>query len=95
MGVCSWFPTVVDIFLLAATSSNGCRSCSNCHDYAPPVANCDCNACGIHRAGSASAPMVHGEYMPGGYYLPEGEYVPQEQVLQEQPEPTVEEGVEL
>lgn len=35
-------------------SAGGCRSCSTCHDYGPPVANCDCNACGMHRAGSAS-----------------------------------------
>ncbi|MCI0332336.1 MAG: hypothetical protein L0228_03815 [Planctomycetes bacterium] len=40
--------------LLAANLlAGGCRSCSDCHDYDPPVANCDCNAYGTHRAGSA------------------------------------------
>jgi hypothetical protein len=33
-------------------SAGGCRSCSNCHDYDPPVAACDCHACGTERAGS-------------------------------------------
>ncbi len=49
--------------LVAATtfSTGGCRSCDNCHDYDPPVANCDCNACGSHRAGSASSGYV-GDY---------------------------------
>jgi hypothetical protein len=41
--------------LIAATMlpSGGCRSCSDCHDYDPPVANCDCPG-GINRAGSNS-----------------------------------------
>ena len=47
----------------ATTSAGGCRSCSTCHDYGPPVANCDCHACGTHRAGSAS-----GGYVEPGYY---------------------------
>ena len=43
--------------LLAATLvvANGCRSCSSCHDYDPPVANCQCGhcpQCGCH-GGSA------------------------------------------
>jgi len=42
------------IATLALTSGGGCRSCSNCHDYDPPCANCDCNACGTQRAGSVS-----------------------------------------
>jgi hypothetical protein len=25
--------------------ANGCQSCSSCHDYDPPVANCDCGNC--------------------------------------------------
>src|SRR3954447_24757378 len=25
--------------------ANGCRSCSSCHDYDPPVANCHCGHC--------------------------------------------------
>jgi hypothetical protein len=41
------------IAALTVTSAGGCRSCSNCHDYDPPVANCDCCACGTQRAGSA------------------------------------------
>jgi len=33
--------------LLATTLivANGCRSCSSCHDYDPPVANCQCGHC--------------------------------------------------
>jgi hypothetical protein len=51
-------------FLAATTlSAGGCRSCSNCHDYGPPVANCHCNSCGCHRAGSASG-HVDGGYAP-------------------------------
>jgi hypothetical protein len=34
-------------------ASGGCRNCSSCHDYDPPVANCNCDAYGTHRAGSA------------------------------------------
>jgi hypothetical protein len=34
------------------TLSGGCRSCSSCHDYDGPVADCD--NCGSGRAGSAS-----------------------------------------
>jgi hypothetical protein len=26
-------------------SSAGCQSCSNCHDYDSPVANCHCGHC--------------------------------------------------
>jgi hypothetical protein len=37
---------------LTVPLTGGCRSCSNCHDYDPPVANCDCGACGTQRAGS-------------------------------------------
>jgi hypothetical protein len=35
--------------------AGGCRSCSSCHDYDRPVANCNCDACGTHRSGSAFA----------------------------------------
>src|SRR5215203_1214425 len=33
--------------LMAITllGANGCRSCSSCHDYDPPVANCHCGHC--------------------------------------------------
>jgi hypothetical protein len=43
------------VAIVAATTlpSGGCRSCSDCHDYDPPVANCDCPG-GINRAGSNS-----------------------------------------
>jgi hypothetical protein len=69
--------------LIAATnlSAGGCRSCSSCHDYAPPVANCQCNACGTSRCGSASCGCasdtgyeVEGAYQPQeGYYETDGE----------------------
>lgn len=60
---------VLMIGLLAATtlSSGGCRSCSSCHDYDPPVANCECNASGCHRAGSASGGLVSEGYESEGY----------------------------
>lgn len=59
--------------LLAATtlSAGGCRSCSNCHDYGPPVANCQCGSCGCHRAGSASG-YEEGEYSPDPFEEGEG-----------------------
>jgi hypothetical protein len=62
------------IGLVAATtlSAGGCRSCSNCHDYGPPVANCHCNACGCHRAGSASDEYVEGEYPEDPFASEEG-----------------------
>lgn len=38
---------------IALTSAGGgCRSCSSCHDYDGPVANC--NNCGCGRTGSVS-----------------------------------------
>src|SRR5262245_44109198 len=39
--------------MAAIFSANGCRSCSSCYDYSKPVANCECDACGTHRCGSA------------------------------------------
>jgi hypothetical protein len=67
--------------IIAATTlaSGGCRSCSSCHDYDPPVANCNCDAYGTHRAGSAggcaggscqgcnSGGYVDGAYSGDGY----------------------------
>ncbi len=53
---------LVGLLATLTVASGGCRSCSNCHDYDPPVANGDCNACGCHRAGSAS-----GGYQNEGY----------------------------
>jgi hypothetical protein len=41
---------LVTVTMLAAS---GCRSCSSCHDYDPPVAEGYCDACGTHRCGSA------------------------------------------
>jgi hypothetical protein len=39
--------TFIYFALLAATLTvaNGCQSCSSCHDYDPPVANCHCGGC--------------------------------------------------
>jgi hypothetical protein len=42
------------VVAITTLSSGGCRSCSDCHDYDPPVAGCDCGGCG-QRAGSACA----------------------------------------
>jgi hypothetical protein len=44
------------IFALTTSAAGGCRSCSSCHDYDPPVTNCNCDACGTHRSGSAFPP---------------------------------------
>jgi hypothetical protein len=33
------------LFSIAGLSSGGCRSCSSCHDYDPPVANCQSGSC--------------------------------------------------
>lgn len=79
--------TVFLLFALTAGTAfnGGCRSCSDCHDYDAPVANCDCNACGTHRSGSVSS-----GYSQGSYYEEGGSV--------EQPangQPTEETGVEL
>jgi hypothetical protein len=52
--------------ILTATMLNagGCRSCSSCHDYSPPVASCECTSCGTHRSGSASGGYASGTYVP-------------------------------
>jgi hypothetical protein len=73
------------LVLMTGTSlpGGGCRSCSDCHDYDPPVMGCD--SCGYgHRAGSAcgcescgtcgDGGCGYGE-MEGGY---EGQVVPSE-----------------
>jgi hypothetical protein len=61
------------IFGIIATTTivagGGCRSCSTCHDYGPPVANSDCNACGCHRAGSASGGYTGEEYATEEYVV--------------------------
>ncbi|HEX2474166.1 MAG TPA: hypothetical protein VHK01_05445 [Lacipirellulaceae bacterium] len=59
---------VILLTFVAATISaanSGCRSCSSCHDYDPPVANCD--ACGCNRAGSVSGGHVNAGYASDGY----------------------------
>lgn len=43
----------LSLTLLAGAAQLGCRACGTCHDYDPPVANCQCNACGTGRSGSA------------------------------------------
>lgn len=42
----------VALGIALSASGGGCRSCSSCHDYDGPVA--DCNNCGCGRTGSAS-----------------------------------------
>jgi hypothetical protein len=37
---------VAALVSVAGLSAGGCRSCSSCHDYDPPVANCQCGSCG-------------------------------------------------
>jgi len=74
--------------LVAATtlSAGGCRSCSTCHDYDPPVANCHCHACGTHRAGSASGEFVGPDYAEEGYYEPQrADEESQEELIPPQP----------
>ncbi len=58
-----------------SVANSGCRSCSSCHDYDPPVANCD--ACGRNRAGSVSGRHVDAGYANDGYVddrYPSGQY---------------------
>ena len=80
------------LFLLGLVAAlllpvGGCRSCSSCHDYDPPVANCECDAYGCHRAGSASGPYV--DMPPVGEEY--GEYVVEppveESAVEEWPQP--------
>jgi hypothetical protein len=66
---------LIGLAVAISTSAGGCRSCSNCHDYDPPVANCGSNGCACHRAGSVSQGPASGEasYVTGPY---ETEYDP-------------------
>ena len=50
---------------LIALPAGGCRSCDSCHDYAGPVADCQCGSCGTGRAGSASGGYVATGYSSG------------------------------
>ena len=43
----------------ATLLSTGCRSCSTCHDYDPPVSCCQCGTNGCHRTGSAAGGYVN------------------------------------
>lgn len=70
--------------LLTATivSADGCRSCSSCHDYDPPVANCEGGSCGqpcgcgdgCSSCGCADGSCNGGE-SSGQAYATEGEAV--------------------
>jgi hypothetical protein len=62
---------LICVVMAAGLSSMGCRSCSTCHDYDPPVANCGCNGCGCNRAGSAYCGCASGE-QPAQDYVEEG-----------------------
>jgi hypothetical protein len=67
--------------LLATTlvSANGCQSCSSCHDYDPPVANCQCGGCepqcgcseGCSGGGCSSCACGNGS----GNYTQEGQAI--------------------
>lgn len=63
--------------LVTATllSAGGCRSCSDCHDYDPPVLGCDCggygqragsvcgcDGCGGNSCGACGCGEMHGGY---------------------------------
>jgi hypothetical protein len=61
---------LMSIVVVAGISFMGCRSCSTCHDYDPPVANCGCNSCGCNRAGSAYGGTTGGQ--PADGYVEEG-----------------------
>src|SRR3954454_14684338 len=54
---------------LAGFSSGGCRSCSSCHDYDPPVANCGCceSPCNCSQ-GSGSPCNCGGDHGANGDY---------------------------
>jgi hypothetical protein len=57
---------------LATLSAGGCRSCSSCHDYDPPVANCHCGTCGApcNGCGSSCGCSQCGCDRGGGPYSP-------------------------
>lgn len=47
-------PTLLAVLLvaLAGAAQIGCRTCSNCYDYAPPVSGAECGGCQGRRSGS-------------------------------------------
>jgi hypothetical protein len=73
-------------------SANGCQSCSSCHDYDPPVANCNygpqcgchggssnCSGCGCNHGSGSSGPYMSEGYTQEGQQVeaaPEGEMIP-------------------
>lgn len=82
------FVFAVVLGLASVSFGTGCRSCQSCHDYDPPVANCQCagcDTCGGGRAGSvlsrgyaggeviAQPEMYDGELMYADPMMPEGE----------------------
>jgi hypothetical protein len=54
--------------LLAANlfATGGCQSCSSCHDYDPPVADCNCSPCCRSGSASCGGGMVGGDCATGG-----------------------------
>ena len=60
---------LIGLTVAISSAAGGCRSCSDCHDNDPPVANCGSNGCGCHRAGSVSEGHASGEegYVTGQY----------------------------
>ncbi len=82
------FMLIAGLALGTVFTGSGCRSCSSCHDYDAPVANCDCNACGTRRAGSNSGGYVNGEY---GEYVEEGQIIEGEASSAPIPEPPTQE----
>jgi hypothetical protein len=76
-------------FVAAAISAttSGCRSCSSCHDYDPPVANCE--ACGCNRAGSVSGGRIPAGYANDGY-VDDGSASGQDEAVTPADEPAIE-----
>src|SRR2546423_15314902 len=54
---------------VASFAAGGCRSCSSCHDYDSPVANCQSGSCGSCCAGGScnGACNCGGERSTGAY----------------------------
>jgi len=56
--------------------ANGCQSCSSCHDYDSPVANCECGHCPqCDCNGGCSSCGCSGESSSSGGYMQPGEAV--------------------
>jgi hypothetical protein len=76
-------------------SANGCQSCSSCHDYDPPVANCNygpngqqcgCNG-GCSSGGCSGCGCNHGTTSAGPYTS--DAYSQEEQSVEPTPEAEV------